>query len=68
MLAEISGVLRGCIAHGVIVHAGCRIGDIDPRGDAAYCFTVSDKARSLGGAVLTAVLGRVAGLHQHNNK
>ena len=60
VLAEISGVLRGCIAPGVTVPAGCKIGDIDPRGDAAYCFTVSDKARSLGGAVLTAVLGKVA--------
>ena len=57
---ENRGVLRGCIAPGVTVPAGCKIGDIDPRGDAAYCFVVSDKARSLGGAVLTAVLGFVA--------
>ena len=60
VLAELSGVLRGCIAPGVSVPAGCKIGDIDPRGDASYCFIVSDKARSLGGAVLTAVLGKVA--------
>jgi xanthine dehydrogenase accessory factor len=35
---------------------GLKLGDIDPRGDASYCNTISDKARSIGGAVLEAVL------------
>jgi xanthine dehydrogenase accessory factor len=34
------------------------IGDVDPRGDYSYCFTVSEKARSLGGSVLEAILAR----------
>ena len=37
------------------VTRGMKIGDIDPRGIKEYCFTVSDKARSLGGAVLEAI-------------
>lgn len=57
--AAIDGVLRGCIRDGVTVPAGCKIGDIDPRGRKEYCFTVSEKARALGGAVLEAVCAHV---------
>lgn len=46
------GVVRGCIRPGVTVPAGTKIGDVDPRGIAEYGFTVSEKARTLGGAVL----------------
>jgi len=53
--AEISGVLRGLIYPQSWVTRGMKIGDIDPRGIREYCFTVSDKARSIGGAVLEAV-------------
>ena len=53
--AEISGVLRGLIYPQSWVTRGMKIGDIDPRGIKEYCFTVSDKARSIGGAVLEAV-------------
>ncbi len=53
--AEISGVLRGLIYPESWVTKGMKIGDIDPRGIREYCFTVSDKARSLGGAVLEAM-------------
>ncbi|SHN70764.1 selenium-dependent molybdenum cofactor biosynthesis protein YqeB [Desulfovibrio litoralis] len=53
--ATISGVLRGAIASGLNVPQNCKIGDIDPRNNPEYCFFVSDKARSLGGAVLTAL-------------
>lgn len=54
--ARLSGVLRGLIRNGVEVRSGMKVGDIDPRGRAAYCETISDKARSLGGAVLEAIL------------
>ena len=37
-------------------YQGLKIGDVDPRGDAGYCDTVSEKARALGGAVLEAIL------------
>jgi len=53
--AEISGVLRGLIYPKSWVTKGMKVGDIDPRGTREYCFTVSDKACSLGGAVLEAI-------------
>jgi len=52
--AEISGVLRGLIYPKSWVTTGMKVGDIDPRGTREYCFTVSDKARSIGGAILEA--------------
>jgi len=54
--AHIDGVVRGMIKSGVLVHAGLKIGDIDPRGDISYCNTISEKARAIGGAVLEAIL------------
>ncbi len=54
--ADISGVVRGMIKPGVRVARGAKIGDIDPRADAAgYCFSISDKALAVGGGVLEAV-------------
>ena len=53
--AEISGVLRGLIYPQSWVARGMKVGDIDPRGIKDYCFNVSDKARSLGGAVLEVI-------------
>jgi xanthine dehydrogenase accessory factor len=53
--AEIRGVLRGLIYPQSRVTRGMKVGDIDPRGTREYCFTVSDKARSIGGAVLEAI-------------
>lgn len=58
VVAKINGALRGMIHDGVNVHEGKKIGDIDPRGQSAYCSTISDKARALGGAVLGGILGR----------
>lgn len=54
--ARINGVIRGLIRSGVKVNQGLKLGDIDPRGDKNYCFTISDKARSIGGSVLEAIL------------
>ena len=56
--AKIDGMIRGLVHDGVQVALNRKIGDVDPRGEAAYCRTVSDKARVLGGAVLEAILGR----------
>jgi len=53
--AEISGVLRGMIDSRIRVTEGMKIGDIDPRGVKKYCFTISDKARSIGGSVLEII-------------
>lgn len=54
--APFTGVLRGLIAPGTAVSSGLKVGDVDPRGVAAHCYTISDKALALGGAVLTAIL------------
>jgi len=56
VVAQVGGILRGLIRPGVEVREGVKIGDIDPRGEVAYCDTISDKARALGGAVLEALL------------
>lgn len=56
MRATIDGVLRGLIAPGVQVVRGMKAGDIDPRGERAFCDTVSDKASAVGGGVLEAIL------------
>jgi xanthine dehydrogenase accessory factor len=52
------GVLRGLIHDGIHVTTGLKIGDVDPRDDPNACFLVSDKALSVGGAVLEAILTR----------
>jgi xanthine dehydrogenase accessory factor len=54
--AKIDGILRGLIRPASIVAKGLKIGDVDPRGKADYCGTISEKARALGGAVLEALL------------
>ena len=55
MLATIDGVLRGLLAPGVPAFKGMKAGDIDPRGDASFVKTVSDKATAVGGGVLEAL-------------
>ncbi|XEQ94456.1 hypothetical protein SCACP_33550 [Sporomusa carbonis] len=52
----IAGVLRGLIQDGLTVAAGLKIGDVDPRCRREHCFTISDKARAVGGGVLEALL------------
>lgn len=54
--APFSGIVRGLIMNGRQVPARLKIGDVDPRGVRENCFTISDKARALGGAVLSAIL------------
>ena len=60
--ATIDGVLRGLLAPGVPVEKGMKAGDIDPRGVRAHCFSVSDKARAVGGGVLEALLALTGAL------
>jgi xanthine dehydrogenase accessory factor len=57
VISSISGVLRGIIRDGYEVKKGMKIADIDPRiEEVKNCYTISDKARTIGGAVLEAVL------------
>jgi len=54
--AGCDGSLRGLIRSGARVAAGAKVGDIDPRAERAYCFTISDKSLAVGGGVLEAIL------------
>lgn len=57
VIASIDGILRGLIRDGFQVPLGFKIADIDPRdSEKENCFTISDKARCIGGAVLEAIL------------
>jgi xanthine dehydrogenase accessory factor len=56
--AGISGVLRGILRDGTRVKEGMKVGDIDPRGKDAFCYSISDKARAIAGGVLKAILMR----------
>ncbi len=54
--AAIPGVLRGLLRRGLTVTKGFKVGDIDPRCTKENCFTISDKARSVAGGVLEALI------------
>lgn len=53
--ASIDGLLRGLIRE-INVIENEKVGDIDPRGVTEYCFTITEKARAIGGGVLEAIL------------
>ena len=54
--AQTDGKIRGLLQDGVPVTKGLKSGDVDPRGTASDHLTVSDKALSIGGGVLEAIL------------
>jgi len=56
VVAGLTGILRGILHDHLPVHAGMKVGDVDPRGIRDYCFTISDKALAIGGGVLEAIL------------
>lgn len=56
VISPFDGILRGLIHPHVMVTEGMKIGDIDPRDDLSICSLVSDKALSVGGGVLEAIL------------
>jgi xanthine dehydrogenase accessory factor len=56
--APFAGILRGLLHPGLTVTRGLKIGDIDPRDDPRACTLVSDKALSIGGGVLEAILSK----------
>ena len=57
VIAPFSGVVRGIIKNDFFVPKGMKIADIDPRMDqVSNCETISDKARTIAGGVLEAVL------------
>jgi xanthine dehydrogenase accessory factor len=56
LIAPFDGALRGLIREGIGVRTGMKIGDLDPRNDPKFVFLVSEKALSIGGGVLEAIL------------
>ncbi len=55
--APFSGVVRGIIRNGFSVYKGMKVADIDPRlNQVENCTTISDKARTVAGGVLEAVV------------
>ena len=56
VVSEIDGIVRGLLKSGLFVKQGLKIGDIDPRAAYDHCFTISDKARSIGGGVLEGIM------------
>jgi len=56
VMSPFKGVLRGLITEGMIVPKGMKIGDIDPRLDPQYCFTISEKAMAIGRAAVEGTL------------
>ena len=57
LCAKITGTLRGILPEGFAVpRAHFKSADVDPRCQLFHCFTASDKALSVSGGVLEAVL------------
>ena len=57
LTASINGLLRGILRDGFHAKKGMKVADIDPRlSEYDNCFTISDKARSIGAAVVTTIL------------
>lgn len=54
--AGMPGMVRGMLPDGLWVKRGMKSGDIDPRCEYNHCFTISDKARAIGGGVLEGLL------------
>ena len=54
--ALMPGTVRGMLPDGLRVKRGMKSGDIDPRCEYDHCFTISDKARAIGGGVLEGLL------------
>jgi xanthine dehydrogenase accessory factor len=59
--SRIAGVIRGVLRDGTEVWKGMKLGDVDPRGIRDHCHTISDKARTISGGVLQAILAHLNG-------
>jgi xanthine dehydrogenase accessory factor len=54
--SAIDGLVRGLLADGVLVEAGMKIGDVDPRGRAVDPYRISEKGRAIAAGTLEAIL------------
>jgi xanthine dehydrogenase accessory factor len=53
--ARLSGMIRGLKLSGVVVGAGHKVGDVDPRRDRSVPAEMTDKAQAVGRGVLRAL-------------
>ncbi len=67
MRATIDGVVRGLLQAGVLVRAGMKSGDVDPRCHPEYIKSSSDKALAVGGGVLESLLALTGALEVREN-
>jgi xanthine dehydrogenase accessory factor len=58
--SSIDGLLRGLLADGVLIQAGVKVGDVDPRGRAVDPYRISEKGRAIAAGTLEAILVRLA--------
>lgn len=56
--AKFDGMIRGILQDGLQVTHGLKVGDLDPRMDASLVEKISDKALSVGGGVVEAILSQ----------
>jgi len=56
VVTRIDGVLRGLLRTNTEISAKVKLGDVDPRGHEEYCWTISEKARAIGAAVLLSIM------------
>jgi xanthine dehydrogenase accessory factor len=54
--AHIKGIIRGLLRDGSEVYEGMKTGDVDPRGIREFCYSISDKARAIGGGALEGIV------------
>ena len=64
VVAGVGGVLRGLIRPGYPVSQGLKVGDVDPRGETAYLYSIGEKPRTLGGAALQAIMAHFSPWNQ----
>ena len=55
IVAPLSGCLRGLAHDGAAVHAGAKVVEVDPRGDAAAAHGVGERPRRIAQGVLAAI-------------
>lgn len=65
VVAKIDGIIRGLLHDNIVIKEGTKVGDIDPRGNPEYVYTISDKARAISGGVLEAILCHWLSVNSH---
>jgi xanthine dehydrogenase accessory factor len=56
--AEIDGIVRAMLRHGIDVKKGTKLGEIDPTGNIEDCYTIRPRVRAIAGGVLEAIMMR----------